>query len=52
MKEIDVTNDPYWTLGQWRDFIDEQIAKYGKETVMKTDAGYNNVELVVIVKGN
>ncbi len=44
---LSVGNDPSWTLEQWKDFIDNLIYKYGDKSVLSTDAGPNNVELLI-----
>lgn len=40
-------NDPSWQLLQWKLFIEELIAEYGPRSILSTDAGANNVSLVV-----
>lgn len=45
--EVDVDSDPEWTLKEWKDKIEELIELYGEESVMYTDGGHNNVDLVV-----
>jgi len=47
MPEIEIVHDPRWTLQEWKDFIDELVHEYGAQTVMFTDAGYNNVALIL-----
>lgn len=47
-KEVDVDADPCWTLKAWREFIDLMIDNYGEDAVLYTDAGANNVQLVII----
>lgn len=44
---VEVACDPCWTLQAWAEFIQEQILKFGPRSLLKTDAGNNNVELVV-----
>lgn len=44
--EVNVANNPVWTLRQWNEYINELIAKYGNETEMFIDCGHN-IELVV-----
>lgn len=41
----DEADDPHFTLADWRRMINRLIRKYGKDTVMYTDGGYNNVTL-------
>jgi len=48
---IPVAADPDWTLARWLDFVKEQISKYGSQSVMYTDAGHNNTELMVVPEG-
>ncbi len=47
IKQIDVGNDPYWTLEEWLTFIQAQIATYGSKSILYTDAGANNVSLYI-----
>jgi hypothetical protein len=42
-----VGNDPAWTLKAWADFLQEMIAKYGPHSILYTNAGHNNVDLVI-----
>lgn len=44
---IPVASDPRWTLPQWDLFIQEKVLQYGPRSVMSTDGGHNNVDLVV-----
>ena len=46
--ERDVMEDPYMTLREWADKVTQLIKQYGEEAIMCTDAGHNNVTLVVI----
>lgn len=47
IKEYNVAGDPSWTLQEWHEFVHKMINTYGKNAKMLTDAGYNNVSLVV-----
>lgn len=47
MNEIIVENDPNWPLEKWLEFIKSQIEIHGKDSILYTDAGYNNVEMVI-----
>lgn len=42
-----VGSDPYVSLSDLRDLIDSWIKTYGKDAIFTTDAGYNNVDLMV-----
>jgi hypothetical protein len=44
---VNVENDPRLTLAQWRDLIELLIEEYGERSVLFTDAGYNNVSMMV-----
>ena len=46
---IEVGHDPCWSLQEWLYFINKQIKTYGKNTLLHTDAGYNNVALKLII---
>lgn len=46
-KIFSVASDPCWTLEQWQKFLSELIKKHGKDSVLFSDASYNNVELVL-----
>lgn len=41
----DECDDPSFSLADWRKMINRLIRKYGKNTIMTTDGGYNNVTL-------
>jgi len=41
----DEADDPSFSLADWRRMINRLIRKYGKDTIMTTDGGYNNVTL-------
>jgi len=43
-----VAGDPDWSLVSWQEFIQGLIDKYGLDAKMITDAGANNVDLVVL----
>jgi hypothetical protein len=36
--------DPCCSLAEWKILIDKLIAAYGEETLLFTDAGYDNIE--------
>ncbi len=42
-----IASDPRWTLRIWQDFIDELAEKFGETSILYTDAGYNNVALII-----
>ena len=42
-----VGSDPNWSLEEWRDYIEQLREKFGPDAKLRTDAGYNNVEMVV-----
>lgn len=44
---VNVENDPQLTLTQWRDLIELLIEEYGERSVLYTDAGYNNVSMML-----
>ncbi len=46
-KYISVADNPKWSLDQWKEFIEELIKKYGKDSILSTDAGYNDVEMIL-----
>ena len=55
MKEvIEVGSDPEMTLTELKEVVCEWIAMFGEDATFFTDAGYNNVELKIIVdrRGN
>jgi hypothetical protein len=45
--EVDVAEDPDMTLTEWKAFINTLIKRHGKYARMRTDGGYNNVNLIV-----
>ena len=48
--EVDVGDDPYWTLNEWIKFLQKLSSQYNPETTMLlTDAGYNDVTLCLQV---
>lgn len=48
--EVCATSDPKMTLKGWQLTINELIDKYGEDTVMFTDGGHNNVEMILLVE--
>lgn len=40
-------NDPCLTLEEWRKEINKLIRKYGKDCTLRTDGGYNNVQMIL-----
>jgi hypothetical protein len=40
-------SDPCWSLTKWKQFIDNLLEDYPANSVLSTDAGYNNVSLVL-----
>ena len=42
-----VACDPNMTLRAWETLIDELAEKFGETAILYTDAGYNNVELII-----
>lgn len=50
VKFVEVEADVEQTLEEWLSMIKEFIKLYGKDSIMYTDAGYNNVALKIIVK--
>lgn len=45
--KADVMEDPNFTLKEWLIRVQQLIDVYGENATMCTDAGYNNVTLVV-----
>ena len=45
--EVYLDSDPVWTLAKWKQFIDSLLEDYPSDSVLSTDAGYNNVSLVL-----
>lgn len=48
MDRIEVTNDPSWTLKEWKEYIAKWITEYGENSILMTDSGYNNTSLIVL----
>jgi hypothetical protein len=44
---IYIDHDPCMSLGEWAMYIQKLIDKYGSDAIMETDAGHNNVCLMV-----
>ena len=51
-RDKDVGSDPHMTLDDWLLFISMLIQTYGGQSVLYTDAGYNNVTLLVTPAGD
>lgn len=49
-KSIYVMNDPSMMLIEWKDRIEELIKKFGREAIMYSDAGHNNVVLAIDIQ--
>ncbi len=49
LQPVSVTNDPNMTLEEWRIFIRDLEDRYGSGARMYTDAGHNNVDVLVEV---
>lgn len=47
-----VGDDPSMTLYGWQIFIAELISKHGLNARLSTNAGHNNVELVIETSGD
>lgn len=47
VKKVSVSSDPIVSLKFLKTKIEEWIEKYGEDAVFSTDAGYNNVELMI-----
>lgn len=45
--KISVGSDPIVSLKYLKIKVDEWISKYGEDAVFTTDAGHNNVDLIV-----
>lgn len=45
-----VINDPSFTLKEWRDIIQRLIDEHGEDTILYSDAGYNNVQFFLTTK--
>ena len=46
-KDINIGDDPMRSLKVWKEFIQEKIKLYGQNAILYTNAGYNNVELLL-----
>ncbi len=46
-KEISVGHDLNMSLDAWKYFIQNLITIHGKDAMLETDAGYNNVTLIL-----
>jgi hypothetical protein len=46
-KECKVASNPSWTLAEWERFIEELLLTNPPRSILKTDAGHNNVELIL-----
>jgi len=46
-KEISIGNDPHLRLSDWVLLLDDLIEDYGPNAIMFTDAGHNNINLIV-----
>jgi hypothetical protein len=47
IKTYCVMDDPYMTLQDFKEHVDNWISIYGPEAIVYTDAGYNNVSVLI-----
>ncbi len=50
LKTTDVISDVNESLGSFLKKVEEWIERFGEDAIIKTDAGFNNVDIKIIHK--
>jgi len=50
IKTSEVMSDINMSLGKFKTLVDKWVEIYGEDSVIKTDAGVNNVDIKIIYK--